>query len=234
MELQKIEPNFATFLKDHSSWLKEHPRSHELGKYNEAWASLGFQLWKPHLIKHVLESSALNFGDLLFYHDVNCIKYPEYLMGGANARQLSEYILKKLRCDIFIPEGFLLKHDVKADLIRKYLGENGFDEMGLWVGLVLIRKSEASIKFIKEWVEISSSLDNLSPLPNPAPHPDFVWHAPEQATAAVLGALWRSKKQLPLDWPRYGLRNRAFTAEALMGSRLRSWYRLLKRTRRVI
>ncbi len=86
----------------------------------------------------------------------------------------------------------------------------------MWAGLVVMRKSEKLLQFVREWVEMSSDLNNISPLPNPFPHHDFIWHSVDQSTAGVLAWLWRLRGDLPINWPRYTIVDRHFSKEKVM------------------
>jgi hypothetical protein len=220
--LRSMDPVFDPCLKDYSDWLEQHPDRDQLGKYNPVWPRMGFQMWKPVLIRHLLNSAEVGMGDIVLWHDVNFRKYPAYILGCEQWRDLSFDILDELRCDIFMSRGLPLKNDVKAWLIRKVLGEDSFEESGLWNGLVVLRKSEMALQFVDEWVALSLQLDNISPLPNPDPHPEFVWHSVDQSVVGVLACRWRSDRRLPADWPRYQLRDRLFAAEALVGPKGKS------------
>ena len=141
-------------------------------------------------------------------------------------------VLTDLGCDIFIPSsGVKLKKDVKAYLIRKYLGEEYFEKKGLWDGLIIMRKSTHLLRFLKEWSFMSAQLDNISFLPDPDPHTEFNWHSVDQSVAAVLGHLWCSKGLLPKGWPKYEVKHRILSEEYLW--RANSW-NLDKRVKRMI
>jgi hypothetical protein len=202
---------------DYSEWLANHPRRNELGRYCAGWAKLGFMGWKPYIIKKMLMRKDVRNGDIIFYHDVNISKYPVYRECMKEWPALSLRVLDELDCDVFVPAGDRLKAGAKTSLLRKYLGTAGkaADGPGLWGALIVIRKSPASIRFVNEWLKISSRLDDLSPLPNPRPHKQFYWHCPEQATLAVVVELWRRRGQLPQNWPKYYADGRRFCAEFL-------------------
>jgi hypothetical protein len=171
-------------------------------------------------------------GDIVFYHDINFHRYPNYILNCDQWRNLSLKVLNDLKCDIFIPSsGVTLKKDVKAYLIRKYLGEEYFEKTGLWNGLIVMRKSKTLLRFLKEWTEMSAQLDNISYLPNPNPHPEVIWHSPDQSVAGVLAHLWCSKGLLPKTWPRYEVKDRNFSEDNLW--RMGSW-NLDKRAKRLL
>jgi hypothetical protein len=230
-------------VEDLSHWLSQHPARSQLGNFKASWSRIGFLLWKPLLIQRVLDSRRLEEGDILLYHDVNCSTYPSYLQGIGQWRSLSRSILDPLGFDFYVPPGMPLKNDAKAFLIRRYLNAEDFSKTGLWAGLMLFRKSGVSAAFLQEWCALCSDLDNLTPLPNPEPHPDFIVHSNEQAVAGVLAEVWRKKGLLPARWPRFELINRTYSRSAVVdwgriGVRsttlyLRRWIgKLLRRTKR--
>lgn len=211
-----IDETFDKYCMDYTGWLEQHPSRDQLGNYNKCWAKIGFMMWKPIFIQHILNSEKIQPDDIVLYHDVNYHKYPGYILNCESWRDLCVHILDDLKCDIFIPaSGYLLKQDVKACLIRKFLGEQYMNKMNVGTCIVVIRKSKISLEFINEWAYMSTRLDNISPLPNFNPHTDFIWHSPEQATAGVLGHAWRSSGRLPLNWPRYMLRNHILSQGSL-------------------
>lgn len=203
-------PEAAVACRDYSPWLERHPGKGQLRNFNPVWARAGFLMWKPHLLELVVGSKDIAEGDVVLYHDVNFHKYPVYVNDCAQWRSLSCELLGELKADIFVPRGNRLKRDVKSFLIQKYLGDRGFDLAGVWAGLILMRKSRDLLEFLREWKEMSSQLDNISPLPDDEPHRDFVWHSVDQSTMGVLAQLWRESGRLPMDWPRYEVRGRHF------------------------
>jgi len=238
-QLMGMNPEYEKYCIDYSSWLEKHPDREQLGHHNDTWARIGFFMWKPILIWNVLNSDEVKPGDIVLYHDVDCDKYPQYILNCEEWRDLSSNILDDLKCDIFIPYGLplLLKHDVKAYLVRKYLSERYFEKAGLWAGLIVMRKSEMLLQFLSEWVEMSAQLDNISPLPNPNPHPRFIWHSVDQSVAGVLAWIWRSDGRLPMSWPRYAVMGRHFSKLTVKRVNhpavARIWMLILGRVRRL-
>ncbi len=210
-----IDPEFEKYFKNYTLWLQQHPNRNQLGNYSERWTNIGFLGWKPQFIQHFLNSEEVETGDVVLYHDVDFLRHPNYVLSCEQWRDLSLNILNELGCDIFIPCGLRLKHDVKAYLIRKYLGDHFYDKRGLWGGLIVMKKSRMAVQFLSEWASLSSQLDNISPIPNPDPHPEFVWHSVEQSVASVLAWRWRLGGRLPMDWPRYEVRDRHFSKKNL-------------------
>src|SRR5262245_26620728 len=61
--LRGMDPAFAPCLADYSAWLEQHADRAQLGRYNPVWARMGFQMWKPFLIRHILTSAEVSAGD---------------------------------------------------------------------------------------------------------------------------------------------------------------------------
>jgi len=178
--------------------------------FNPNWVKVGFNSWKSLILKKTIESDEINYGDILFYHDTDIEKYPNYKLNINQWKDTSIEILNHLKSDIFIPSGNPLYKDVKAYAIRKHLKKFSQFNLGVWNGLIILRKSKTSIKFINEWYELCSDLSVISPLPNPDPFPGNIWHSPDQATLGLLVNIWKEKKLLPKNWPIYNEGDRSF------------------------
>lgn len=174
---------------------------------NPRWTRVGFQRWKPSLIKHVLEKKEINYGDYLLYHDVDIIKYPQYAHSCEKWKWIIDYVLNNLSCDIFMPIEYPLKNDVKSCLLKKYNIDG--NNLGVWSGIVALRKTAAAVHFLNEWIKLSS-LENTSPFSVDEPDPDFTHHSVDQSTAGILSQIWIRDKLLPSDWPRYKFHERVF------------------------
>jgi hypothetical protein len=155
--------------------------------WNENWAALNFLQWKPALIyEELMNSKNINFGDILFYHDVNVTKYPEYLK---NIEKWPKFLLSNMRNKsilLFNDNNMLLRVDCKKELIDKYKCEEFENEAHTWAGAIAIRKDENGIKFINEWVKMVNDLDNVSPITNYGDREGFYWHSQEQACLSIL------------------------------------------------
>ena len=213
-EIASWGTEWAKAVADYREWVDSHPDSKHLKRRNPTWEKTGLFMWKPLLLHRILIHD-LEEGDVLIFHDSNTEKYPQYLEGAAHWNLLAHELLNKVNADVFIPFGMHMRFDVKAQLLRKYLGDDAGSIRGLWVGIIVIRKSKKSEKFLSEWVELCSDVENLAPVPNHQPHPEFYWHSPEQAVAGVLAEMWRQKGLLPKGWPRVRLQNRRFVREAV-------------------
>lgn len=201
------DSSFSELCCDYTDWV-ESRKSPNLKTFDvPRWTKVGFLRWKPSLIKHVLEKKEINYGDYLLYHDVDIIKYPQYEYGCERWKWVINEILNDLSCDIFIPIEYPLKVDVKPCLLKKYNIDG--NNLGVWAGIVALRKTPASIYFLNEWIKLSS-LENMSPFSSEELDPDFVHHSVDQSTAGVLSQIWIRDNLLPSDWPRYKFHERVF------------------------
>jgi hypothetical protein len=202
---------------DYTDYLQRHPRRQELGRFPAQWARCGFCAWKPYVCRKTLARSDVADGDVVLYHDLNLSKYPAYAKGVESWRSLSTRLVDSLCCDLFVPAGLEFRYDAKAYLVRKLLGRGKQLKftVGLWAGLMIMRKSKLSISLIDEWGELCRNLDNISPLPNPRPYEEMIWHSIDQSVLGVAAASWRRKGLLPETWPTYFLDGRVFSIESL-------------------
>jgi hypothetical protein len=205
----------SPYIDDYSNWLSNHSRIDELVRFNPTWARVGFNSWKSLIVKKVLESSDMDEGDILFYHDTDIEKYPKYMLNANEWKEAAIEILRRLDCDIFAPSGLPLYKDVKAYAIRKHLKPFSQFETGVWNGLIILRKSKTSLKFIDEWYRMCSDMDLISPLPNPSPFPGHIWHSVDQSVMGVLAAKWRETGELPEKWPMFLGGDRSFGLKTL-------------------
>lgn len=202
---------------DYTDYLRRHPRRRELGRFKADWARCGFNAWKPYICRKMLRRDDVYDGDVVFYHDINLTYYPAYAEHVDQWRYLATGLLDALSCDLFVPAGVKLKYDAKAHLVRRLLGKGRSlkNIVGLWNGIVIIRKSRQSMELIDEWWRLCSDLDNLSPLPNPRPYAEMIWHSIDQSVLGVASAAWRRKGLLPATWPNYCFPGRVFSVESL-------------------
>lgn len=203
--LSSVLMNDDDFFGDHSGSLKEV-------KFNSEWSRLGFMRWKPLLLAHVM--TEIPEGAIVMYHDVDCLKYPQYLLGVEDWGSISGLILSELRSDIMMPyENHLLRVGCKKFLLDKY-GMDG-NRPSLWSGVFIFRNSPCSFRFASDWLEMSS-IENSSPLPDGDNPDDFFWHSPDQSVATVTSELWKRDGLLDRNWPRFSFRDRIISRETIL------------------
>lgn len=153
--------------------------------YNKSWYSTGWQVWKPLALNLILKNQ--KDGDILFFHDINIIKYPFYkknlLLGNDS---IIKFLEKEKDKSIFLfYECYKpLYFDIKYESIIKFNLNSNLYRSGIWAGSILLRNNKNSRKFIESWSKNSqtdlisaSEYEYCSKFFNPR----FVQHAPEQA-----------------------------------------------------
>ena len=118
-----FDKNFLPLVKDYTDYDSLNAARYSL-PHNKEWAKVGFMMWKPRLIRVMLEK--INEGDILLFHDINFKKYPQYLSHMqewpdelASIHQAGEVILFR---DSYKP----LCIDCKSHLINKFIIMIGF------------------------------------------------------------------------------------------------------------
>ena len=210
--LSLLAPGNDELFQDYTSWLESHADIGRLPNFNREWASLGFMRWKALLLKSLM--SDVPKGAMVMYHDVDCIKYPQYLVGVESWPLLSEALLSEVRSDIFMPyEDALLEVGCKRFLLDKY-GVDGV-QPSLWSGVFIFRNSDLSMRFISEWLSMST-LENSAPIPDEGGNDRFFWHSPDQSIATVLSLLWKDAGVLDRGWPMFHFVDRVISEKTLV------------------
>lgn len=142
----------------------------------------GLWLWKPYLINKALDT--INDGDWLFYSDagVTFIRSLHHLIDCAN--QYSQ--------DIFtIEQPLLCRQFTKRECYHIMGVEDHKENQAL--GLLLLRKSEESVRFVNEWLTLCENEELLSPnhfYPEIDEWPDYYAHREDQSILSLLRTKW--------------------------------------------
>jgi len=118
----------------------------------------GFFLWKPYIILRALND--VRDGDVVMYmdtrywfvHNMSCLFEPwlehDDIVLYNNKPNEAEY--------------FLYRH-LKADTAQKYNISNlQFSTVEPWAGLLVLRKSERSVRFVQDWLSICRNYHDIS------------------------------------------------------------------------
>ena len=145
----------------------------------------GYWLWKPYIINNLLMK--INENDIIFYLDS---KY--YFTEDFN-NLYSQHILNN---DILVwknkpnEPGYFMKNWCKMDVIKKYgLYDKVFHENAedCWAGAVVIKKTNNTIKYIKEWLDIASIYENITDSPSKIENDSqFIEHRHDQSALSVV------------------------------------------------
>lgn len=143
----------------------------------------GLWLWKPYIIHKAL--SSINEGDWLFYSDagVTFINDLKHLTKCAESNNL----------DIFtVEQPLLCRQFTKRECYVKLGVQDHGDNQAL--GLLLLRKSASSMRFIEEWLHLCEDEELLSPkrfYPEIEEWQDFYSHREDQSLLSLLRDKWR-------------------------------------------
>ncbi|WP_288245995.1 hypothetical protein [uncultured Prochlorococcus sp.] len=177
------------YLNKHIKFSKENPNS-----ININWAKLNGLLWKPALLKMVLEDKTIRENDIVVYSDINVSRYQNYLKNLEILPKLVKRKLKKKSIMLCQDSFRRLASDHKEELLYKYLGIQGNFHRGFWAGCIGFKKDNIARTFSKIWYELSLIEENRSQITRYMNKKYFRWHSQEQATLSVLSFLWLSNK----------------------------------------
>ena len=194
-----LRPYFdEVFIYDRKS-LKSLPNSdnfcNRLGddlETNPGISSIGYGDFKPFLIDYML--SRIDEGSIIFYHDCNFSKYPQYWQTKwEEIRETCEYLLEINGSDFFSPfESNLMYGDPPLVGMhgKRYTADRIFDtrEDGEVVSecyeiassRMIIKNTERSREFFAEYKELCEDKSLLKEDPDPDPYHIFSHLCPEQ------------------------------------------------------
>ena len=160
----------------------------------------GYWIWKPYLIKKVFDE--IEYGDVINYLDIGChiikeniSKFNKYLdfinMDGkwilpfqyhSNFNYENKKISFPARLEITFTKGDLL------DYFGYYNDENILKSPQYWAGCIFIKKTDKSINFINQWLEIFDKNfdlidDSFSNIKN---YPEFHENRHDQSVYSLL------------------------------------------------
>lgn len=142
----------------------------------------GLWLWKPYLINKALMT--IKEGDWLFYSDagVTFIRSLKHLIHCAEENNQDIFTIEQpTLCRQFT------KHECYSIMGVEDHGENQA------LGLLLLRKSDVSVKFVKEWLCLCENEELLSPdhfHPEVKEWPDYYAHREDQSILSLLRTKW--------------------------------------------
>ena len=146
----------------------------------------GLWLWKPYIIYSALQT--INDGDWLCYSDSGTVFINRI-------SHLTSFAEKK-GIPIFLTEQPLLCHQFTKKEAYVLSGIQDGGENQLWGGLVLIKKTDFIIEFVKEWLRMCEIEELLSPdhfFPEIEEFSDYYAHREDQSLLTLL----RIKYDLP-------------------------------------
>lgn len=148
----------------------------------------GYWLWKPYIIYDTLTSIPEN--DIVIYVD-----------SGAMIHSPIDKLVNLLdkNRDIILFENFHKNRGyVKRDLLKMMGMDNDttLDNMQLFATFVIIKNTQFSKKFIKEWLDISQNEHAITDTPSENEYADFLDHRHDQAILSLLGIKYKDNIKL--------------------------------------
>lgn len=199
-ELIIQDPSWAKIFEDKRGWVRAELEKKSISlMWNQNWAALNFLIWKPTLIKHLFANNKIiRSGDIIFYHDINHEKYPEYL---DNIELWGDYIQKQIQnCSVllFNDNDMKIYQDTKQELILRYFDNKKYwkNFHHIWAGAFAIKKDDYGNEFLQEWLGMCSQVDNVSPITDFYAYPGYIWHSQEQACLSVLYHLKKGDRKI--------------------------------------
>lgn len=197
--LIELDSSWETSFRDFTNEITGHPGFSALTTWNPGWARLGLFAWKPRLIVDTLTRPDVEPGDVVFYHDSDCGKYPEYLAGVNRWRRWLQTKMRGVDVLVFRDNRARLVSDTKPEVWEQFFDfEEALKLRHLWAGAFAVRKTTPGVEFVKKWQELAAVTENLLPITRAAGKPYFSQHGPDQALLSCLRHCRR-------EWPR-GLR----------------------------
>jgi hypothetical protein len=177
---------------------------------------IGYLRWKPYIILETLKKS--NYNDIIYYRDCNVKKYPEILEGiHETALLLNKLLLSE---DIFFPieNNIKLKGHVKSEIFEymKLNKKNYLEKYLLNASVIICRKSDLTIKFMEEWLELCKNDDLISS--NYCPliqNKNFKWNTQEQSIMNMLAYNFIDNNLLNYTFPNFRFIDRKISLQSI-------------------
>lgn len=183
--------------------VKEFPYS-GLVNSNYKLNLIGFSAWKPLIIK--LELLKSNKDDIIFYHDVNCTKYTQYL-SFKNIKNCINTIFTYCDYDFFFPQEHRLPlyKCCKTNVIKE-LGNNdlfNYNFSQVCVNCCIFKNTNISLSILDEWINACNNERWLNGEQYGSLITGFSHHCPEQSILNNILANWikTNKHNIPTKFP---------------------------------
>lgn len=178
---------------------------------NKEQRFIGFSKWKPLILKLELEKA--NKDDIIVYHDIDCIKYPNYLLL-TDAKNTIKQILNLCNYDFFFPQekGRELKQFCKNTVMEELGTNSEFNKNfhQLCVNFIILTNTSTTLELLDEWLKCCENdrwLNGVSYIPEKE---YFCHHCPEQGILNNIIANWikEGKNNISKKYPSVYLKRR--------------------------
>jgi len=142
----------------------------------------GYWIWKPHIILHSL--SLMDDGDILVYADAGCsIK----ASGAARFQKYVEIVRTNHSGILAFSSEHCMHKWTKMDTVKALGGESIIDMNGVIATSLIIRKCEASVRIMQQWMSLCERYELLDDSPSvSANHSEFIGHRHDQSILSLL------------------------------------------------
>jgi len=144
----------------------------------------GYWLWKPYIINETLKT--LDEGDLLFYLDSKYFFIEEFSNLYREPLSRKDVIIWKNKPNEPV---WYMRNWCKMSVIEKYgLKDKVFKEQAIdcWAGCIVLKKTEFSSIFIREWLEMSCIYEDITDSPSSIPNSiQFREHRHDQSLLSI-------------------------------------------------
>jgi len=154
----------------------------------------GYWLWKPYIINETLKK--INDDDIIFYMDSKYYFIKEFTNLYVDYMKNNDLLVWKNKPNERI---WYMKNWCKMDVIYKYnMFNKVFNEHveDCWAGALLVKKSNNSIQYIQEWLDMCCIYENITDSPSKIKNCDmFYEHRHDQSLLSIIVHKYNIKLQ---------------------------------------
>lgn len=172
--------------------------------------NIGYFDFKPFIIDHILKTIPEN--SILVYHDANFEKNSQYWQSDwENIKEFANKLFLDNESDVFVQierDGIYVKEYVKTYTVDKLIPdpvENNIVKNCKLINAarIILKNTEFSRTFIKEYLSLCRDKTLLSKTPNPNPDPSFKWSCGDQDVLNCLIYKYILEGKLKPTFPTY-------------------------------
>lgn len=154
----------------------------------------GYWLWKPYIILNQLLT--LKDNDILFYLDSKYYFLEDFKLLYHDYMLNHDLLVWKNKPN---EPSYFMKNWCKMDVIQRYnLYDKVFleNESDCWAGAIVVKKTDHSVKLIREWLDMACIYDNITDSPSTLDnHQEFIEHRHDQSLLNVVLLTHNIEKQ---------------------------------------
>ena len=205
----KLLPGSEEYCNEQSTRMPQNPNAHSFGYFD----------FKTFLINAELQKLAKN--EILFYHDGNFVKNPQYWeTDWLNINKLLNFLLKSNKSSVWF------QFERGGTKVREYVGEFALDYFFsenekrivkrshlINAARIVVKNDDIGRKFINEYLFYCSIKQLMSPSTNTSSDAKFKWSCGDQDILNCLVYRWIIDGKLSILFPRYSFYYRVLRVE---------------------